>query len=128
MDNTIEWWKMIFRLHAEILENYNECTFCEFKQQILTIPYKYADTSVLGVGAVFVNSIAHMFNDAAHLSYERDRYEEAESFMEHALDYYCDPMLEFDDDLIDESKAFMREIVSHRKDYVYDGLHNIYDE
>lgn len=45
--------------------------------------------------------------------------------LERALDYYCDPVLDFDDEVTDEAKERMDKIVVESLVGIYKGSHDI---
>ena len=129
MKTTADWWHRMFEMHTHLMTEYDGYVFREFRKQLDTIPYEYANaTKGLGEGAYFIKEIAGWFEDVAGWLFKRGKYKDAEKYLERALDYYCDPELDFNDDYIDHTKTFMRIIVSHRRNYTYDGEHEIYEE
>ncbi len=67
----------------------------------------------LGIGSAFVRSIAQWFNHASRWSAKNGDYGDAEKYLERALDYYCDPILAYEHDIIDDVKERMRTLVEN---------------
>lgn len=140
MQNTEEWWHTMFKMHANLIENFdvenkkfldgfNIDILQEFKQELESIPYTYAKPyDGLGIGASFVKEIAAWYDDASNWSSAYGDYDAAVNCLGRALDYYCDPILDFDDDIIDEANHRLDGLVSHTIIGIYEGHHNIYNE
>lgn len=126
MINTEEWWHSMFEMHAKLVENYDADIIEEFKQQLDTIPYEYAKPyEGLGIGAPYVGEIAGWFDDVSQWSAAHDDYDAAVTYLERALDYYCDPMLNYDVETIDAAKARLDQLVQHSLIGIYQGCHEI---
>ncbi len=99
MLNTEEWWRNMFDMHAKLMENQDAVFLREFKKQLDMIPYEYANPyKGLGIGDAYIEDIAGWFDDVSRWSEVKADYVDAEKYLNRAMDYYCDPMLEFDDD------------------------------
>ena len=123
-----EWWHKMFQMHAQLMENYDADILQEFKQQLDSIPYTYAKPREgLGAGASFVEEVAAWFDDVSRWSAAHEDYDAAVTYLERALDYYTDPILNFDDDTIDWAKERMRDLVTKSIVGIYEGCHEIYD-
>ena len=126
MKNTEEWWHKMFEMHSKLVECLDVDTLQVFMQELDTIPYEYAKPyEVLGIGSGFVETIAIWFDHASQWCLGFEDYDGAVKYLERALDYYCDPMLDYDDDTIDEAKDRMRDIVTHCLSGIYEGSHDI---
>lgn len=126
MQNTEECWHRMFELHTKLIEDFDENSLLEFKQGLDTIPYVYAKPyEGLGIGSSFISSIAQWFDHASRWSADNGDYGDAEKYLERALDYYCDPILDCDDIIIDEAKERMRDIVTNCFVGIYQGCHDI---
>ena len=130
MENTKEWWHQMFQMHAQLMENFDADLLQEFRQQLDTLlPYTYAKPREgLGIGAPFVGAIAGWFDDVSRWSAAHEDYDAAVTYLERALDYYTDPILDYNDDIIDEAKERMRELVTKTIIGIYEGCHDIYDD
>lgn len=129
MQNTEEWWHRMVEMHAKLIEDFDVNSLQEFKQKLDTIPYVYAKPHEgLGIGSSFIRSIAQWFDHASRWSVDDGNYGDAEKYLERALDYYCDPTLDYDDDIIDEAKERMRNLVENCLIGIYQGSHCIYEE
>lgn len=130
MQKTEEWWQNLFKMHSRLIEGLDESVLRDFKRELDSIEYQYAEPwKGLGSGSVFVSSLALLHENAARWSVDMKDYDDAVKYMDRALDYYCDPMLDYDYDIIDEVKRFLREdIVPYSKSGIYNGSHDIYDE
>ena len=73
----------------------------------------------LGIGSSFISSIAQWFDHASQWSADNGDYGDAEKYLERALDYYCDPTLDYDDDIPD--KVAINEAVELAKSYCDDN-------
>jgi len=99
-----------------------------FIQELDTIPYEYAKPyEGLGIGSAFVSTIAIWYDHASQWCLAIEDYDEAVKYLDLALDYYYDPMLDYDDDNIDDAKDRMRKIVNNSLAGIYEGSHDIYD-
>ena len=99
----------------------------EFKQKLESIPYTYAKPyDGLGIGAPYVSEIAGWYDDASNWSSAYGDYDAAVNYLERALDYYCDPVLDYDDDTIDEAKDRLVGLAEKTFISIYDGCHEIY--
>lgn len=128
MKNTEAWWHRMFKLHSELIESFDTQTLQVFKQELDTIPYVYAKPyEGLGIGSAFVGTIAIWFDHASQWSKENGDYDGAVKYLERALDYYCDPILDYDDETIDEAKDRLRDIVTNCLVGIYEGSHDIHD-
>lgn len=126
MQDTEECWHRMFELHTKLIEDFDENSLLEFKQGLDTIPYVYAKPDEgLGIGSSFVSSIALWFDNASRWSADNGDFCDAEKYLERALDYYCDPTLDYDDDIIDETKERMRNLVENCLISIYQGCHDI---
>lgn len=126
MINTEEWWHRMFELHSKLIESFDVDTLRIFKQELDTIPYEYAKPyDGLGIGSRFVGTIAIWYDHVSQWCFEIDDYDGAVKYLERALDYYCDPILDYDDDTIDEAKARMHDIVTNSLVGIYEGSHDI---
>lgn len=125
---TEEWWHRMFQMHAQLMESYDADILKEFKQQLDSIPYTYAKPREgLGAGASFVGEVAAWFDDVSRWSAAHEDYDAAVTCLERALDYYCDPTLNYDDDTVDWAKERMRDLVTKSIVGIYEGCHEIYD-
>lgn len=116
----------MFQMHAKLLEDFDVETLNDFKQELDTIPYTYAEPyKGLGMGSSFVSEIAGWYEDVSRWCLKNNDYDDAVDYLDRALDYYCDPVLEYDFDIIDETKERMRGIVNNFLDGIYDGSHDI---
>lgn len=128
MQNTEEWWHRMFEMHVKLMENFDAGILQEFKQELDTIPYTYAKPyEGLGIGASYVNEIAGWYDDVSKWSVAHEDYDAAVTYLERALDYYCDPVLDFDDDIVDEAKERMDKIVTESLVGIYKGSHEIHE-
>lgn len=128
MKNTEEWWHEMFDLHSKLFESFDTETLQVFKKELDTIPYAYAKPyEGIGIGSAFVDSIALWFDSVSQWCLKIEDYDGAVKYLERALDYYCDPILDYGDDIIDEAKGRMRVIVPHSHAGIYLGSHEIYD-
>ena len=137
MQNTQEWWHKMFEMHAKLIENFDVKhkkfkdgfdigILQEFKQELESIPYTYAKPyDGLGIGASYVKEIAAWYDDASNWSSAYGDYDAAVNCLERALDYYCDPILDFDDETIDEAKELMNDLVTKTIVGIYEGYRNI---
>lgn len=127
MQNTQEWWHRMFEMHAELMKNFDSDILSEFKHVLDTIPYAYAKPcDGLGIGSPYIREIVGWYDDVSKWSAAHEDYDAAVTYLERALDYYCDPTLDFDDDIIDEAKERMDNLVSHTIIGIYEGCHEIY--
>lgn len=128
MKNTEEWWHSMFEMHSKLIKSFDVETLQVFKQELDTIPYEYAKPyEGLGIGSAFVETIAIWYDHVSQWCLGIEDYDGAVKYLERALDYYCDPMLDYDDDTIDEAKDRMREIVTDTLAGIYEGSHEIYE-
>lgn len=120
----------MFEMHSRLMEGLDESTLQDFKRELDTIPpYTYAKPREgLGIGAPFVKEIAGWFDDVSRWSAANEDYDAAVTYLERALDYYTDPILDYDDDYIDWAKERMRELVTKTAIGIYEGCHEIYDD
>ena len=137
MQNTQEWWHKMFEMHAKLIENFDVKhkkfkdgfdigILQEFKQELESIPYTSANPyDGLGIGASYVKEIAAWYDDASNWSSAYGDYDAAVNCLERALDYYCDPILDFDDETIDEAKELMNDLVTKTIVGIYEGYRNI---
>ncbi len=126
MQNTEEWWHRMFELHSKLIDNFDVETLQVFKQELDTIPYEYAKPyEGLGIGSAFVETIAIWYDHASQWCLAIEDYDGAVKYLERALDYYCDPILDYDDETIDEAKDRMRDIVTNSLAGIYEGCHDI---
>lgn len=129
MQNTEEWWHRMFRMHTKLIESFDADILEEFKQELDTISYVYAHPrDGLGIGSSFVEEVAGWYDDVSRWCLKNEDYDGAVNYLERALDYYCDPMLDYDYDVIDDAKERMRNIVNNYLAGIYEGSHNISDE
>ena len=116
----------MFQMHAMIVDGSEESVLQEFKMELDTIHYVYANpTKGLGMGGQYVREIASWYDEISKLSLQKGDFENAEKYLERALDYYCDPTLDYDDDTIDDAKNRMHNIVSNCIVGIYKGCHDI---
>ena len=127
----------MFEMHAKLIENFDVKhkkfkdgfdigILQEFKQELESIPYTYAKPyDGLGIGASYVKEIAAWYDDASNWSSAYGDYDAAVNCLERALDYYCDPILDFDDETIDEAKELMNDLVTKTIVGIYEGYRNI---
>lgn len=128
MQYTQEWWHRMVEMHARLVENYDADILQEFKQNLDTIQYVYAQPyEGLGNGALSIDDIAYWYDNVSKWSAAHGDYNDAEKYLERALDYYCDPMLDYDDDIIDEARERMRDLVENCLLGIYNGCHEIYE-
>ncbi len=116
-------------MHAKLIEDFDVNSLQEFKQGLDTIPYVYAKPyEGLGKGAPPIREIAYWYDNVSKWSAAHEDYDAAVNCLERALDYYCDPTLDYDDDIIDEAKERMRNLVEKCLIGIYEGCHEIYNE
>lgn len=121
MKNTEEWWHSMFEMHTKLIESFDVETLQVFKQELDTIPYGYAKPyEGLGIGSAFVETIAIWYDHASQWCLSIEDYDGAVKYLERALDYYCDPMLDYDDDTIDEAKDRIQKIVANSLIGIYE--------
>lgn len=128
MQGTEEWWHRMVEMHTKLVENYDADLLEEFKHELDNIHYVYAKPyEGLGKGAPPIGEIAYWYDDASNWSSAYGDYDAAVNCLERALDYYCDPILDFDDDIIDEANHRLGGLISHTIIGIYEGHHNIYN-
>ncbi len=130
MNDTKEWWHRMFQMHTQLMENFDADLLLEFRQQLDSLPpYTYAKPREgLGIGARFVKEIAGWFDNVSQWYETKEDYDAAVTYLERALDYYTDPILDYHDDIIDEAKDRMRKLVTKTVIGIYEGCHDIYDD
>lgn len=128
----------MFEMHAKLIENFDIKhkkfkdgfdigILQEFKQELESIPYTDAKPyDGLGIGAPYVSEIAGWYDNVSKWSEAQEDYEAAVNYLERALDYYCDPMLDYNDETIDEAKDRMNELVKKTIIGIYEGCHELY--
>lgn len=139
MQNTQEWWHRMVEMHAKLIENFDTMQgsfkedfdigiLQEFKQELKSIPYSYAKPyDGLGIGASYVSEIAGWYDHVSKWSFAYEDFDAAVNCLERALDYYCDPVLDYDDDTIDEAKDRLVGLSKKTFIGIYDGRHEIYN-
>ena len=116
----------MFEMHAKLIENFDSDILSEFKQELDTIPYAYAKPyDGLGIGSPYVYEIAGWYDDVSKWSAEHEDFDAAVNYLERALDYYCDPILDYDDEVIDDAKDRMDNLVKKTFIGIYEGCHDI---
>lgn len=80
----------------------------------------------MGIGAPYVEEIADWFDHASRWSAAQEDYDAAVTYLERALDYYTDPIFDYDDETINEAKERMRDLVAKTVIGIYEGCHDIY--
>lgn len=116
-------------MHAKLVDSYDADILEEFKHKLDTIQYVYAKPyEGLGKGAPPIREIAYWYDNVSKWSAAHEDYDAAVNYLERALDYYCDPTLDYDDDIIDEANERMRNLVENCLLGVYQGCHEIYNE
>lgn len=114
--------KMV-NLQAKLIEHYDADILEEFKHELDSINYVYAKPyEGLGKGTPPIAEIAYWYDNVSKWSAEHEDYDAAVTYLERALDYYCDPILDFDDDTIDEAKEriddlFTKTMISFYEEY-----------
>ena len=73
----------------------------------------------------FVNTITIWFDSASKWSEKAGDFGDAEKYLQRALDYYCDPTLDYDDNVINEAKSRMCNLVEYCLLGIYNGSHEI---
>lgn len=127
--NTEEWWHRMFEMHAKLVDNYDADILEKFKQELDTIPYAYAKSyDGLEIGAPYLREIASWYDDVSKWSAAHGDYDAAVTYLERALDYYCDPLLDYDDDFINEAKERMDNLVSYTIIGIFEECHELYNE
>lgn len=118
----------MFQMHTKLMEDFDVETLKAFKQELDTIPYTYAEPyKGLGMGSLFVEEIVGWYEDTSLWCLKSNDYDGAVAYLDCALDYYTDPILDYPDDTIDRAKARMRELVAKTNTGIYEGCHEIYD-
>ena len=121
MQHTEEWWHRMVDLHAKLIEHYDADILEEFKHELDSINYVYAKPyEGLGKWAPPIEEIAYWYDNVSKWSAEHEDYDSAVTYLERALDYYCDPMLDYDDDTIDGAKDRMQKIVAYSLIGIYE--------
>lgn len=125
MQNTEEWWHRMFRMHTKLMESLDASNLLNFRKELDTISYVYAHPmDGLGIGASFVKEIAGWYDDASRWCLKNEDYDGAIKYLERALDYYCDPTLDYDDNVIDDAKKRMHNLVVNSLVGIYEGCHS----
>ncbi len=125
---TEEWWHRMVEMHANLIEHYNADLLEKFRHELDDIHYVYAKPyEGLGTGAPPIGEIAYWYDNVSKWSAEHEDYDAAVNYLERALDYYCDPTLDYDDDTIDEAKNRMNTLVTKTIVGIYQGCHEIYN-
>ena len=115
------------KMHTELVEHYDASILDEFKHELDNIDYIYAKPyEGLGKGAPPISEIAFWYDNVSKWSAEHEDYDAAVNYLERALDYYCDPVLDYDDDTIDEAKDCLVGLAEKTFIGIYDGSHEIY--
>ena len=128
MQNIEEWWHRMVKMHTKLVENYDADLLEEFKHELDNIHYVYAKPyEGLGKGAPPIGEIAYWYDNVSKWSVAHGDYDAAVNYLERALDYYCDPILDFDDDTIDEAKDRMNNLVTKTIIGIYEGCHELND-
>lgn len=128
MQNTEHWWNNMFKMYAKLVENFDNDTFLKFKEELWSIPYMYAKPrEVLGLSARYIRDIVEWNVFVYEKSLEMQNFEDAQKYLERALDYFCDPTLDFDERVILEAKKCMQDLVANCLIGIYEGCHEIYD-
>lgn len=126
---TKEWWHNMVEMHTKLIENFDVDILQEFKRELDTIQYFYAKPyEGLGEGAPPIGEIAGWYDDASKWSAVHEDYDAAVIYLERALDYYCDPMLDYNDETIDEAKERMNDLVTKTIIGIYEGCHELYNQ
>ena len=128
MEKTEQWWGQMFKMYAQLVENFNDETFLEFKKELYSIPYTYAKPREgLGIGARYVRDITEWNVFVYEISLKQKDYNEAMKYLDRALDYFCDPTLDFDEKIIKEAKECMQDLTANCMIGIYEGCHDIYN-
>lgn len=123
MEKTKEWWSRMVEMHAKLMGNFDVDILRKFKEGLDDIHYVYAKPyEGLGKWAPPVGEIAGWYDDVSEWSSTHEDYDAAVNYLERALDYYCDPVLEYDDDTIDEAKNRMDNLVANTIIGIYEGF------
>lgn len=126
MQNTEHWWNNMFKMYAKLVENFDNDTFLNFKEELYSIPYTYAKPrEVLSTGARYIRDIVEWDIFVYERSLEMQNFEDAQKSLERALDYFCDPTLDFDEKVIREAKKCMQDLVANCLIGIYEGNHDI---
>lgn len=116
-------------MHAKLIEHYDAGILEEFKRELDTIQHIYAKPyEGLGKGAPLIGEIAYWYDNVSKWSAEHEDYDAAVNYLERALDYYCDPILDYNDDTIDEAKNRMNALVTKTIVGIYEGSHELYND
>lgn len=122
------WWDRMFTMYAKLVEEFDNETFVRFKEDLSSIPYTYAKPrEVLGLSARYIRDIVGWNVFVYEKSLEMQNFEDAQKYLERALDYFCAPTLDFDERVILEAKKCMQDLVANCLLGIYEGCHEIYD-
>ena len=128
MEKTEQWWDGMFKMYTKLVKDFDSSTFLKFKEDLSSIPYTYAKPREnLGAGARYVRDIAEWNVFVYETSLNTHDYGEAQKYLERALDYFCDPTLDYDEKTIKEVKKCMQDLVANCFIGIYEGCHEIYD-
>ncbi len=128
MQHTEEWWHRMVDLHTKLIEHYDADILEEFKHELDSINYVYAKPyEGLGKGAPPISEITYWFENASKWSAIQENYDAALTYLERALDYYCDPVLNYDDETIEDAKGRMNDLVTKTIIGIYEGCHELND-
>ena len=126
MQDTEECWHRMVEMHAKLVDSYDADILEDFKHELDLIHYVYAKPyEGLGKGAPPIGEIAYWYDNVSKWSAEHEDYDAAVNYLERALDYYCDPILDFDDETIDEVKERMNDLVTKTIVGIYEGCHEL---
>lgn len=113
-------------LHTKLIEHYDADILEEFKHELDSINYIYAKPyEGLDKGAPSIDEIAYWYDNVSKWSAEQEDYDSAVTYLERALDYYCDPVLNYDDETIDDAKKRIDCLVAKTIIGIYEGCHEL---
>lgn len=114
MQDSLEWWQCMFKMHSMLLKEQDDALLREFKKQLDTIRFEYGKPyEGLGVGGAYVKDIAGWFDDVSRWSEAQGDYLDAEKYLRIAMDFYQEPQLNFNSDCYLEALYRMYDIVDH---------------
>lgn len=126
MQRSKDWWDRMVKMHAKLVEHYDANILDEFKHELDSINYVYAKPyEGLGQGAPPIAEIAYWYDNVSKWSEQHGDYDATVTYLERALDYYCDPILDYDDETIDKAKGRMNDLVTKTIIGIYEGCHEL---